>query len=455
MMRQPLSIFKDSQFKDLLSSSVLVMAVRALGLVMGLAASVVVARWYGAGATGLVAFINSIALIFGTVSAFGLGSLLMRDLSATKATVEATYKLRFFLKSLLTITLVFFILVVPTIFLISFRLPEFAAQQPFLVVGAVVLMLLFGRTLLVFMNNVSRVVTGVYVFTFFLVLPMFLNLLGVTVWGFWQESNPLAPTLILGGSVIISAMFLLAAITYRLKKAALVEKLLNKKRVKIAELPGSLLLLRKGFSFAVSGVLAMLIIEGNLVIAGFFLPVDELGVYSIAHKLSLLAAFFLTSVNMIAAPRFSRLYTEGENEHLRAYSQRVTSLIFVISLPVILFFFFARDFIIFTAFGSEFMAAAPALAILMLGQAVNAYTGVSNIFLNMTKGERYLARIIAVTALVNTTLVVLLAPKLGIIGPAIALAVSLCFWNISAVIVIRLRSGFWLCWLPFSSGAKR
>ena len=446
MKRLRLMVFGDKQFDELLRDSIVLLVVRVLAVMLGLATLMIVARWFGAGATGLVALFNSVALVFGTFAAFGLGELLMRELSSADA-VTMPHKRHIFFKALVAVLSVAgFLLALPLV-LIYLRLPEFALHSPVLVLG-VAIMLLLGRALLNFMEKISRAVSGVRVYASFLILPVLINFIIVSVCGLYGVRMPLLPSIALAFAVGVSAVFLLIYLSHRL--AMQDQSGIERPAQSYPEnkLPDRKMLLRKGFPFAVSAVLAMLIMEGNLIVAGFLLPIDQVGVYSVAHKMSLLTAFFLTSVNMIAAPRFSRLHASGETEQLRNYSQRVTALIFLATIPIILVFIFARDWLILTGFGPEFRDAAPALAILMIGQAVNAYTGVSNIFLNMTMGEKQLAQVIAVAATINIVLSLLLTPHFGINGLAIALAVSLSVWNLAAIVVIRVRNGFWLCWIP-------
>jgi len=76
-------------------------------------------------------------------------------------------------------------------------------------------------------------------------------------------------------------------------------------------------------------------------------------------------------------------------------------------------------------FGQPYRSAYPALAILCGGQLFHAATGAPGLFLNMTGHEGDTAIAVAVTAVLNVLLNLLLIPQFGIAGAATATAVSL------------------------------
>jgi len=72
---------------------------------------------------------------------------------------------------------------------------------------------------------------------------------------------------------------------------------------------------------------------------------------------------------------------------------------------------------------------------------VNSAAGSVGMLLNMTRYERDTAKGLAVSAILNVVLNLLLIPLLGIIGAAIATAVSLITWKVLLWWVVRWRLG--------------
>jgi O-antigen/teichoic acid export membrane protein len=81
-------------------------------------------------------------------------------------------------------------------------------------------------------------------------------------------------------------------------------------------------------------------------------------------------------------------------------------------------------------FGAEYVSASNPLAILVLGQLVNAAFGSVGFLLNMTGHERIAARVLWQTAALNIAISLTLIPGLGVLGAAIGNAVSLAVWNL-------------------------
>jgi O-antigen/teichoic acid export membrane protein len=87
------------------------------------------------------------------------------------------------------------------------------------------------------------------------------------------------------------------------------------------------------------------------------------------------------------------------------------------------------------------VAAHQPLAILAVGQLINAGFGSVGFLLNMTGHEGITARILWQTAIVNVVMNVFLIPSFGTAGAAIASAFSLILWNALLYRQVRRRLG--------------
>ena len=88
---------------------------------------------------------------------------------------------------------------------------------------------------------------------------------------------------------------------------------------------------------------------------------------------------------------------------------------------------FAEDLL--RLFGSNYVEAATALRVLVVGQFINATAGSCGVILSMTGHQREVVNGVAGALVVNFALSILLIPGLGIIGAAIAAATGLAVWN--------------------------
>lgn len=185
-------------------------------------------------------------------------------------------------------------------------------------------------------------------------------------------------------------------------------------------------------ALSLSLVSGMMLINQNtdIIMLGVFRPTEEVGLYRVAISSASLVAFGLNAVTMVAAPEFARLHRVGDTARLARVARHTAQLIFMLALPIALFFvFFGADFLGF-AFGEEFRQAHLSLAILSLGQLVNGAFGSVGALLNMTGHERATARGVAWAAAINILLNCLLIPPFGLTGAAVATAIAMAVWNL-------------------------
>ena len=92
-------------------------------------------------------------------------------------------------------------------------------------------------------------------------------------------------------------------------------------------------------------------------------------------------------------------------------------------------------------FGAEFIAAQGALVALMLGQLVNVGAGSVGYLMLMTTYQKQAAGVMAVSALANIILNWVGIHWFGILGAAIATALSMALWNIWLYVLVVKKLG--------------
>lgn len=188
--------------------------------------------------------------------------------------------------------------------------------------------------------------------------------------------------------------------------------------------------LRSALPFTLIGGAGIINSHTDIIMLGWFIGKQEVGIYRVAVQGATLVAFSLQVANAVVAPQFARIYAQRDMATLQRLVTRSAQIILVAALPVALAFALAGDHIVAWVFGAEFAAAHIPLAILALGQLVNAGFGSVGYLLNMTGHENISARILWQTALLNIGLNVVLIPFFGMNGAAIATAISLITWNL-------------------------
>jgi O-antigen/teichoic acid export membrane protein/Mrp family chromosome partitioning ATPase len=176
----------------------------------------------------------------------------------------------------------------------------------------------------------------------------------------------------------------------------------------------------------------------------------QVGVYNVAARLVHLATFVMVPINAAFAPRIADLYHRGRMDSLRHTYALAGSWIIRLSLPAfVVLLVFPRDLLAF--FGRGFAVGAAVTVILAAGKFVDAATGPCGMMLNMSGRPRLNLVNNAVGLVLNIILNLLLIPSYGIVGSAVAWAVSLCLINVARVLQVWLE----LHMLPFKAATAK
>ncbi len=180
---------------------------------------------------------------------------------------------------------------------------------------------------------------------------------------------------------------------------------------------------------------------GSLVIAGGFISASELGLLAAAQRTSLLIGFVLITINFVVAPMFASLYKSGEIDKLRDLSRKACRLnIAIASAPVLICTLFPTY--VMQLFGEEFVAAAPLLVVLALGQLINVATGSVGFLLLMSGYERCMKYITICSGTISIILLVILCQTHGVLGAAWAMAIGMAIQNLAALYFVKRYLGF-------------
>ena len=175
---------------------------------------------------------------------------------------------------------------------------------------------------------------------------------------------------------------------------------------------------------------------------------EDVGIYHTAFKLSMFAAVALMSINSIAAPKFAEMFGKDDMEGLKKVVHQSTKMIFWTSAPLVTIFFIFPEFFL-GLFGEEFKIAVDAFIFLSCGRLISSFSGSVGNILQMTGNQNIYAKILLFGAILNVALNLILIPKYAINGAAIASMSSLIVWNLSMVLVVKKKFGFYTFYNPF------
>ena len=164
----------------------------------------------------------------------------------------------------------------------------------------------------------------------------------------------------------------------------------------------------------------------------------EFAIYQISMRISLLIPFSMVVMNSIIAPHISRLISSGDLQELSNRLQVCSTLLMVTILFPCIFIFFFPDVVV-GIFGDEYLGYTSALVILVLGQIVNVCAGSVGYVLMMSGNSSVYLKNTLGGWLFCLVLSLLLIPKFGLTGGAIAYVGALVIRKIPSAIFIFRR----------------
>lgn len=192
------------------------------------------------------------------------------------------------------------------------------------------------------------------------------------------------------------------------------------------------------FSLPLLGVdiVMMIMLWADTLMLGYFKTAETVGLYNAALPLANLVLIIINSMAFLYIPITSQLYARSEREQMKRDFAVLAKWILLATLPIFFVLFLFPDTILNLLFGSQYIGAAMALQILVLGLSFSPLTGPSGRAMIVIGKTKTLMWILATSLVIDIVLNYLLIPPLGIIGAAVATASAAALANV--VILIKL-----------------
>ena len=174
----------------------------------------------------------------------------------------------------------------------------------------------------------------------------------------------------------------------------------------------------------VAAMVHTLLTWGDTVILGFFRSVAEVGVYSLVLPTAQLLALPVIASNTVLVPLISNLFAKRKNKEVTNVYKTATKWIFLMMVPLLVLILLFPQRIINTVAGSEFVAGYTALVILAIGVFIGSLATPANMILLSVNKTKLMMKNSIIAAIVNIVLNLILIPKHGLIGAAVAFLVS-------------------------------
>jgi O-antigen/teichoic acid export membrane protein len=149
----------------------------------------------------------------------------------------------------------------------------------------------------------------------------------------------------------------------------------------------------------------------------------EVGLYAVGAKLSQILYLFVTAFGLAWSPFILSIYSKDKEEEKRIRGKITTYYIFALALLAVFITIVSKPVILLLT-TREFLDAHKVIGILALATAASGATQALCTGINIARKTKYLAWYTFLAALLNITLNAILIPRFGMMGAAVATAVS-------------------------------
>ena len=165
----------------------------------------------------------------------------------------------------------------------------------------------------------------------------------------------------------------------------------------------------------------------TIVVTGFFLPSEDIGVYSVGYQIAMFTSFLLFAVDAYAAPALARHHASGDRTELVSVLRQTTLLRFILMVLAVAFLaLFGRPLL--QVFGEEFVSGHAVMVILALAQVSHGAVGPVARLLGITGLHNHGLYASAIALAVWFLLAAALMPTLGILGVSISVFLAWTAW---------------------------
>lgn len=194
---------------------------------------------------------------------------------------------------------------------------------------------------------------------------------------------------------------------------------------------------------AAASILGGLLLSMDRLLIGAFCTSAEVGVYQIAAQTSLVLGSLLAGVNAIFVPMAADLHHLGERRRMESLFRISTRWGLHAATPLFLVMTIFAPEILNTLYGAEYRTAAASLVILSCGQFVNVASGAAGSVLVMSGYPKRWLTITTFVVAANLGLNLILIPRAGIAGAAVATSLANLLLFSAALWQVRTNVGIW------------
>jgi O-antigen/teichoic acid export membrane protein len=421
--------FKKIKKNPIVLQSFTTMFLRIIGVITLFGFSLFLTHNYDPNIIGQFDFIRMVLLVLSSICVLGTDQSILYFTGILKSSNE-TEKLRAIYKKIVMLIFAISMLVLIVFFIIGQNIINvfFNQKGTYLLIAKAILALYF-YSITLFNTETIRALDKIYIAELFRNTFKYVSvIIGAVVLFYIHQETYLVDTFLIG---FVALAIITTIIVFRLFKKQKNDSVLEND----TDCFTYSFIAHKSYPMAISNLAIFLMMTFDVVFLKKFKGDETVAYYSIVMKLVSVLFMINNSVYISVSLKIAQLYTEKNHAELVKALRESARIIVVLTLAVVVIVcLFAEDILYF--FGENYVQGKQALLILMLGQLLASFFGVSAIYLNMTGRQSVFQVVLIFAVLLNLILNIVLVPMYSMTGAAIAFVASLLFWNIVTAIII-------------------
>ena len=405
------------------------MFLRIIGVVTLFGFSLFLTHNYDPKIIGQFDFIRMVLLVLSSICVLGTDQSILYFTGILKSTNE-TEKLKAIYKKIIVIILALCLLMLLIFFVIGQnRINLFFNDKSTYLLMAKAIIALFFYSITLFNTETIRALDKIYVAELFRNTFKYVSvIIGAVVLFYYHQETYLVDTFLIG---FLALSIITTIIIFRLFKKQKDDSIM----LNYTNPFTYSFIAHKSYPMAISNLAIFLMMTFDVVFLKKFKGDETVAYYAVAMKLVSILFMINNSVYISVSLKIAQLYTDKNRAELLKALKYSARIIVLLTVPVVLFVcLFSENILYF--FGENYTQGKQALLILMMGQLMASFFGVSAIYLNMTGRQSIFQIVLIFAVLVNLILNIILIPIYSLTGAAIAFVSSLLFWNIVTAIII-------------------
>jgi O-antigen/teichoic acid export membrane protein len=413
--------------EDILKGSFVIFMFKVLGAGSLFLTYVLIPRYYGVELFGIFNLIFALMVITAVIARVGLDTYVLRVLSSYE---NNAHEISLFLKEVFKI--VFIGAVIVTFVILFFQ--ETINTYIFKSIDAT--NYLIGMAIIIvpytFFNVLPEIFRGfdeIKRYAFFRNFSQnFMVLLLILITIFLEKKYD--PIYILYFTVIIITVILSIVLYFFLKEKKITLAIKGRYKNKI---------LKNSYPMFLAASIMFLMSYIDSFMIAYYLDEYQVGIYNACISLSMLITFIPMAIGGFISPKVSLAYSKGNKYEVKKIFKNSLIIIFIVTLPIFGILYVYAEFFL-GIFGDAFKLATTTLLLTNIAFLSEALTGPVGFILNMTDNQHIFMKILLISLLINIILNVMLIPIYGINGAAIAILVSMLFWTLGSLVILKRKA---------------